>query len=234
MMMIHSPWIAIVSTLLVVGMASAAHDDITTMTRTTTTTTSDSRHGVPMHNDDYDGAQKCNDMEWKLINDIIMASATIETPPSEPEVVVETDTTPIPPPQTTTTIAEIPSPPNRRFLRTKEERDLQYRCRNRCAGFAIGSCPVPGCKGYKPSTKRNGSKRARNLEQHMTMMIKVIQTPCTDAQTKYVHHKLIHLIRTHAVSLPCQDWLKDSRHITCQRRHSQVDDVATARDNMIV
>jgi hypothetical protein len=264
MMMMNLQWIAIVTTL-VMGMASAAPE--------ATTMEMDSRRVLGSEHDPT-VAPHCNEMEWKLIDDILVASANImeddETNHRHLQRVpsrCKTDCKgfasgfcPVPGCNGATvgqtsimgdagdkggldTVQTLPPLSNRRYLRSKEERDLQMRCKKACEGYVTGNCPVPGCLSYNQNfeaTPLNDSTttaapptttttpdgvRARTLES--VDVIQMATTPCTEEQIKYVHRKFYHLIRTNAVSSTCQDLLKDSRQITCYRRHSHVYEMDT-------
>lgn len=265
MMMMNLQWIAIASTL-VMGMTSAALD---------ATTETDSRRVLGSEHDSNVAPHYCNEMEWKLIDDILAASANIveddETNHRHLQRVpsrCKTDCKgyasgfcPVPGCSGATVgqtsilgdgggdklgldnVQTLPPLSNRRYLRSKEERDLQTRCKKDCEGYVTGSCPKPGCSSYNQNfeaTPLNDSDttaapptttstpdgvRARTLES--VDVIKMTTTPCTEAQIKFVHRKFYHLIRTNAVSSTCQDLLKDSRQITCYRRHSHVDEMDT-------
>jgi hypothetical protein len=72
--------------------------------------------------------------------------------------------------------------------------------------------PIDGI-ATKTTPPPSDGARARKLERANT--IEMITSPCTEGQTKDVHHQLDYLIQTNAVSSKCQDLLNELRHTTC-------------------
>ena len=162
-------------------------------------------------------AQTCNDVDWQMIDNILITSAKI---------------------------VELPTPIsngyNRRYLRSGEERLLQTasQCRSACEGYATGRCFARGCGWWNKAnsavappldaldsvTKTEPAPdgtRTRTLKKDNAM----ITTPCSEQQIKYINHELNNLIRTKAVTASCQSLLKDSRHITCYRRTDDINEL---------
>jgi hypothetical protein len=145
-------------------------------------------------------------------------------------------------PLTDTSTTSEPAPDDVRHLNAKDEEERALAtasyCKSKCAGYATGYCPVSGCgwynnnSEYTPLTDTSTTSepapdgiRGRKLQNKNDG--KMITTPCTAEQIKYINHELNRLVRTKAVSSPCQGLLKDARHVMCYRRNDEFNELNT-------
>ena len=228
--MMNLQWIVTASSLIM-GMVSAAHDDTTNSLR------------VQWNENQFDIVGKCNDMDWKLIDEIL-ASAKMVEDYDETKHLAEDMFTSGGEDELGLNKAQA-LPPVRRYLRSKVERILptQSECKSLCAGYVSGYCPKPGCVGYNQNievvplddstttktepqtTSAPDDTRARKLEYAND--IKMTTTPCGEEQTKFINNKFNQLIRNDAVTSSCRAFLKDSRHVVCYRRNDDFNELNT-------
>ena len=141
MMMMNLQWITIVSTLII-GTVSAAHDASTT----------DSRRVVLWNENEYDTNEGCNDMDWQLIDDILVASAKmIENYGGTKHFAEDVSTSSEEDELMLNNVQAALLPPVRRYLRSNDVR-TQKECKSLCAGYVRRFCPIPGCMGYNPNS----------------------------------------------------------------------------------